>query len=166
MAVMWEVGTGFPCLLLKHRSPSSSTCQSIVSSLIPSFWVFYGAQSSAPLFTQEVGVHACVHAKLLQLCLTLGPSGLQPARLLCPWDSPGKNTGVGCHAHSRGSTQPRFRISVSCLAGRFFYHLSHQGSPRRLGKEANPLITWLISLGNQPTALKSHGININSGVVG
>ena len=24
--------------------------------------------------------------------------GLQLARLLCPWDSPGKNTGVGCHA--------------------------------------------------------------------
>ena len=22
----------------------------------------------------------------------------EPARLLCPWDSPGKNTGVGCHA--------------------------------------------------------------------
>ena len=25
------------------------------------------------------------------------PCGLQPARLLCPWDSPGKNTGMGCH---------------------------------------------------------------------
>ena len=25
-----------------------------------------------------------------------GPRGLQPTRLLCPWDSPGKNTGVGC----------------------------------------------------------------------
>ena len=23
--------------------------------------------------------------------------GLYPTRLLCPWDSPGKNTGVGCH---------------------------------------------------------------------
>ena len=23
--------------------------------------------------------------------------GLQPTRLLCPWDSPGKNAGVGCH---------------------------------------------------------------------
>ena len=23
--------------------------------------------------------------------------GLWPSRLLCPWDSPGKNTGVGCH---------------------------------------------------------------------
>ena len=25
------------------------------------------------------------------------PHGLQPTRLLCPWDSPGKHTGVGCH---------------------------------------------------------------------
>ena len=25
------------------------------------------------------------------------PHGLQPTRLLCPWDIPGKNTGVGCH---------------------------------------------------------------------
>ena len=34
-----------------------------------------------------------------QLCPTLlRPYGLQPARLLCPWDSPGKNTGAGCHA--------------------------------------------------------------------
>ena len=24
--------------------------------------------------------------------------GLYPTRLLCPWDSPGKNIGVGCHA--------------------------------------------------------------------
>ena len=28
---------------------------------------------------------------------TLWRYGLQPARQLCPWDSPGKNTGVGCH---------------------------------------------------------------------
>ena len=25
------------------------------------------------------------------------PYRQQPTRLLCPWDSPGKNTGVGCH---------------------------------------------------------------------
>ena len=25
------------------------------------------------------------------------PHGLYPPRLLCPWHSPGKNTGVGCH---------------------------------------------------------------------
>ena len=28
---------------------------------------------------------------------SLQPHGLQPAKLLCPWDFPGKNTGVGCH---------------------------------------------------------------------
>ena len=28
---------------------------------------------------------------------SLLPYGLKPARLLCPWDSPGKNTGMGCH---------------------------------------------------------------------
>ena len=25
------------------------------------------------------------------------PHGLQPTRLLCPWDFPGKSTGMGCH---------------------------------------------------------------------
>ena len=25
------------------------------------------------------------------------PHGLEPTRLLCPWDFPGKSTGVGCH---------------------------------------------------------------------
>ena len=33
---------------------------------------------------------------------SLRPHGRQPARLLCPWDSPGKNTGVGCHALLQG----------------------------------------------------------------
>ena len=28
---------------------------------------------------------------------SLWPHELQPTRLLCPWDFPGKNTGVGCH---------------------------------------------------------------------
>ena len=33
----------------------------------------------------------------------LWPHGLQPIRFLCPWDSPGKNTGVGCLSFSRAS---------------------------------------------------------------
>ena len=32
---------------------------------------------------------------------------------LCPWDSPGKNTGVGCHFLLQGSSRPRDRIHVS-----------------------------------------------------
>ena len=33
---------------------------------------------------------------------SLRTHGLQPARVLCPWDSPGKNTGVGCQALLQG----------------------------------------------------------------
>ena len=33
---------------------------------------------------------------------SLQPDGLQPARLLCPRDSPGKDTRVGCHALLQG----------------------------------------------------------------
>ena len=36
-------------------------------------------------------------AKSLQSCPTLQPHRQQPTRLPHPWDSPGKNTGVGCH---------------------------------------------------------------------
>ena len=39
----------------------------------------------------------CCCCLVAKSCLTLQPHGLQPIRLLCPWDFPGKNTGVGCH---------------------------------------------------------------------
>ena len=35
--------------------------------------------------------------KVTQSCLTLQSCGLQPARLLRPWSSPGKSTGMSCH---------------------------------------------------------------------
>ena len=35
--------------------------------------------------------------KSLRSCLTLCDPIDKPTRLPCPWDSPGKNTGVGCH---------------------------------------------------------------------
>ena len=39
-----------------------------------------------------LGVHFSAVSNSLQ------PHGLQPFRLLCPWGSPGKNTGEGCHS--------------------------------------------------------------------
>ena len=36
-------------------------------------------------------------AKSLLSCPTLWSHRRQPTRLPCPWDSPGQNTGVGCH---------------------------------------------------------------------
>ena len=40
---------------------------------------------------------AAAAAKSLQSCPTVPPHRRQPTRLPHPWDSPGKNTGVGCH---------------------------------------------------------------------
>ena len=44
----------------------------------------------------------CMHNQLLQACLTLGPYGLQPFSLFCPWDFPGNSIGGDCHALFQG----------------------------------------------------------------
>ena len=79
-------------------------------------------------------LHACCAASVTSNSLWL--YGLQPARLLCPWDSPGKNTGVGHHALLQGifPTQgSNSRLTTPALAGRLFtpsatweahYHMS------------------------------------------
>ena len=55
---------------------------------------------------------------------SIQPNGLQPARLLCPWDSPGKNTGVSCHALLQGIFQTQglnpHLLRLPVLASRFF----------------------------------------------
>ena len=44
------------------------------------------------------------------------PHGLQPNRLLRPWDSPGKNTGVGCHFLLQcKEVKSESEVSQSCL---------------------------------------------------
>ena len=63
---------------------------------------------------------------------SLWSHGLQPARSLCPWNSPGQNIGVG----SRSILQEIFQTQglnpglPHCKW--ILYHLSHQGSPRIL----------------------------------
>ena len=67
----------------------------------------------------------CVQS--LQLCWTLcGPVN---CRLLCPWDSPGKNAGVGCHFHLQGIGD---QTHVSCISLHWqedSLPLSHPRSP-------------------------------------
>ena len=51
---------------------------------------------------------------------SLRPHGLQPTRFLCPWDFPGKDTGVVCHFLLQGSFWLGYQTQVSCTADRFF----------------------------------------------
>ena len=60
---------------------------------------------------------------------SLWPHGLYPARLLCPWNFPGKNTGVGSHSLLQAIflTQELKLDHLNCR--QILYHLNHQGSP-------------------------------------
>ena len=63
---------------------------------------------------------------------SLWPYGLWPAWLLCPWDSPGKNTGVGRHALLQGlfPTQGSNSCLLELLHCRWIpYHWATRGSP-------------------------------------
>ena len=55
---------------------------------------------------------------------SLQPYGLQPARLLCPRDSPGKNTGVGCHVLLHNMQPKAYDMFISEI---FYLILSDQG---------------------------------------
>ena len=60
------------------------------------------------------------------------PHRWQPTRILCPWDSPGKNTGVGCYALLQGIFLTE-GLNMSLLhCRRILHQLSHKGSPRIL----------------------------------
>ena len=51
---------------------------------------------------------------------SLQPHRLKPAKLPSPWNSPGGNTGVGCHCLLQGIFLTRDRTRVFHIAGRFF----------------------------------------------
>ena len=76
------------------------------------------------IMLSEINVHArSVMSRLFATPWTV------TTRLLCPWDSPGKNTGVGCHAHLQGIF-PTQGWNLGLLHFRqILYCLSHQGSP-------------------------------------
>ena len=59
---------------------------------------------------------------------SLRPHGLWPTRLLCPWNFPGKNTGVGCHFLLQGILPTQGSNPGLLHCRQTLYHLSHQGS--------------------------------------
>ena len=79
----------------------------------------------------------CVLCLVAQSCLIL----CNPMACSLPYssvhgDSPGKNTGVGCHALNLPNPQGSNPGSLHCR--QILYHLSHQGSPRILEWVAYP----------------------------
>ena len=84
-------------------------------------------------------------AKPLQSCPKLcNPTDcMQPATLRCPWDFPGKNTGVGCHVPLQGNLLPQgSNLRLLCLL-----HWQEGSVPLELpGKQAISKQWHIISL--------------------
>ena len=77
--------------------------------------------------------HACQAASVMSHSATLWTTAYQAP--LCPWDSPGENTGVGWHALLQEIFRPRDQTQVfgdSCTGRQVLYNLCHLGSPLSL----------------------------------
>ena len=90
-------------------------------------------------FRQEGCVCVCVAVLVAQLCPTLYE--LMDCRLpgsSVHGDSPGKNTGVGCHTLLQGTFPTQGSNPGLPHCRQILYCLSHQGSPRILQWVAYP----------------------------
>ena len=99
--------------------------------VIVTTWSFCPDRSqNAWLFLCLLLPDTCVCAQLLQLCLTLcDPMHCSSPASSCPEDSPGKNTGVGCHALLQGIF-PKQGLNPCLLYCRpILYFLTHLGNP-------------------------------------
>ena len=100
-----------------------------------------------------------MYAKLLQPCLTLCDLyGLQSVRLLCPWDSPGTGTGVGCHALLQGIFLTQgLNLCLLCL-------LHWQAGSLPLVPPGKPYIVYVKSVFNRSVmsnSLRPHRHNLS-----
>ena len=81
------------------------------------------------------------------MCPTLCDPG--PTRFFHPWDSPGKNTGVGCHFLRKGTFLTQGLNPGLSHCRRILYLLNQQGSPRILEWVAYPFSRGIFQPRNQ-----------------
>ena len=88
---------------------------------------------SFDLETDTTGIHRqlrmCMFVSCSVMSDSLRPHELQHTRLLCPWNSPGKNTGVGCHSFLQWVFLTQGSNWGLLYCRQILYCLSYQGSP-------------------------------------
>ena len=143
--LVWARPLALPLVSFRGSCFSAHPWRAGVKSLFPPYTVIYPCS----LLSRHHGIQCCrLHAghgnpypkcRMFSCCLiqqlfdSLQPHELWPARLLCPWDSPGKNIGMGYSVFFQGVFLTQ-RLNPSLWHCRWIlYHLSHQGSLSVLG---------------------------------
>ena len=95
------------------------------------------------IFQRHVTISCVPTQSLSRVWLFVTPVDLWPSRLLCPWNSSGKNTGVGCHSLLQGifSTQG-MNLGLLHFLHRswILYGWATREAPT-LGRKPQPIIT-------------------------
>ena len=99
---------------------------------------------------------------ILVMSNSLWSYGMWPARLICPWDSPGKNTGIFAMPSFRGSSPPRAWTCVSWQAGSL--PLALHGEPKLIAystihdvlQDSQYISTYIISFHSLNDSWISH----------
>ena len=96
---LWAYRNLFPRNCLNYKCHWSWSVHKFGGHITSHLWIVSLMRTACySLLWHLLAAAAAAAAKSLQLCLTLcNPHRWQPTRLPSPWDSPGKNTGVGCH---------------------------------------------------------------------
>ena len=96
-----EIGSGWALLWGHFLAPiPSRRCPRPYTLILTSLGEFVQAGTQSSLTESIPNPHIVLVA---QWCLALcHPMDCSPARLLCPWDFPGKGTAVGCHSFLQG----------------------------------------------------------------
>ena len=131
-----QIQTAWPQHLLSnhHTEPPSRssvcTLEEFCGSMLPRLTLQHSGSGLGPALLAGSALHTAEphsgsFASVLCACSvvssSLWPCGLQPTELLCPWDSPGKNTIRGCHFLLQGLPDPGIKPISSAsptLAGR------------------------------------------------
>ena len=105
-------------------------------------------------------VPACMHAKSLQLCLTLWDP-MDPARLLCPWDFPGKNTAVGCYFLLQGTFLAQ-GLNPSILHLLHWQAGSLPAEPPGKPREGTPILLFLFLFPSKELVRKNSQVHLST----
>ena len=134
------------CVISQRRTPETALRWRRTTSFPKKWKIFQGEcpswflKNKQNLYRQNSVLYCAMFSHSV-MSNSSWPHGLYPTRLLCPWDFPGKNTGVGFHFLLQWTFLTRELNWGLLHRRRILYQLSYQGSPNCVSEGIFPQST-------------------------